>query len=203
MRNALGVRRFAATAGDLTQSGSIEQCEASEMFGGHGSLVNQWVISLPGASRATSRRRRSRLADSPRAPRQSAPRARRVLQRQSHPFRRGSCGASRNRPAAVARVCEWVTTHSRCAVRGATPACGSRRKGSEARAGRFQSEERSRGRERHRETAAVDREARSWRVGPRRSTKQESGRDPGGRLRREICERSGVSAIQNDGKGPS
>jgi hypothetical protein len=40
MRNALGVRRFTAPAGDLAQSGSIEQCESSEMFGGHGSLVN-------------------------------------------------------------------------------------------------------------------------------------------------------------------
>jgi len=39
MRNALGVRRFAAPAGDLAQSGSIEQCESSEMFGGHGVLV--------------------------------------------------------------------------------------------------------------------------------------------------------------------
>jgi hypothetical protein len=57
MCNALGVRGFAAPAGDLTQSGSIEQCEASEMFGGHGVLVNQWVISLPGALRATSARR--------------------------------------------------------------------------------------------------------------------------------------------------
>jgi hypothetical protein len=53
MRNALGVRRFAATAGDLAQSGSIEQCESSQMFGGHGALVNQWVISLPGESHAT------------------------------------------------------------------------------------------------------------------------------------------------------
>ena len=40
MRNALGVRRFAAPAGDLAQSGSIEQCESSEMFGGHGALVH-------------------------------------------------------------------------------------------------------------------------------------------------------------------
>jgi hypothetical protein len=39
MGDAFGVRRFAATAGDLTQSGSIEQCESSEMFGGHGALV--------------------------------------------------------------------------------------------------------------------------------------------------------------------
>jgi hypothetical protein len=57
MRDALGVRRLAAAAGDLAQSGSIEQCEASEMFRSHGALVNQWVISLPGASRETSGRR--------------------------------------------------------------------------------------------------------------------------------------------------
>jgi len=37
MRDALGVRRFAAPAGDLLQPRSIEQCESSEMLG-HGVL---------------------------------------------------------------------------------------------------------------------------------------------------------------------
>ena len=71
MRNALGVRRFAAPAGDLAQSGSIEQCESSEMFGGHGVLV---IHGLSLATRLTRRHGR-RQADA----------------FSSHPLRDGVC----------------------------------------------------------------------------------------------------------------
>ena len=175
MRNALGVRRFAAPAGDLAQSGSIEQCESSEMFGGHGALVHEWVISSPGVSRGSSGRRRARVAFSPRMRRRRHPRVPRVLQRQSHPFCRGSRAAARDLRPAVARVCEPVTMCSRRPGRDATRESGSRTRDSGARCGCFRSEERSRGRERDRGAAAVAREARSSPVG-RRSAKQESGR---------------------------
>ena len=79
MRNALGVRRFAAPAGDLAQSGSIEQCESSEMFGGHGVLV------IHGLSLATRITRDLTVSPSGRLLQQSAAR-RGVLQRQSHSF---------------------------------------------------------------------------------------------------------------------
>src|SRR5215467_14743258 len=69
MRNALGVRRFAAPAGDLAQSGSIEQCESSEMFGGHGVLV------IHGLSLATRITRDSRSSPSGRFLFSNPPRA--------------------------------------------------------------------------------------------------------------------------------
>jgi hypothetical protein len=188
MRDAFGVRRFAAPAGDLTQSGSIEQCESSEMFGGHGALVLEWVISLPGASRGSSGRRRARVAVSLRMRRRRHPRVPRVLQRQSHPFCRGSRAAARNPRPAVARVCEPVTMRSRRPARDATRGSGSRTRGSGARGGCFRSAGRSRGRERHIGVATVAREARSWPVGSRgRQSKSPAG-GRSGKTAPEICE---------------
>jgi len=68
MRNALGVRRFAAPAGDLAQSGSIEQCESSEMFGGHGVLVIHGLSLATRIARPHGRRQADAFSAIRRAP---------------------------------------------------------------------------------------------------------------------------------------
>jgi len=81
VRDALGVRRLAAFARDLSALGSIQQCETSEMFCGHGALIGLDVdLSSPDGSSATVACRRSPAALSLRIRSRADPRALTALQ---------------------------------------------------------------------------------------------------------------------------
>jgi len=108
VRDALGVRRFAAFARDLAALGSIQECETSEMFCGHGTLVCLDVdLSSPDASPATVACRRSPAALSPRIRSRPDPRALTDLQ-----MKRRRSG--------------WkLLAHGPCRARGAANLCDS------------------------------------------------------------------------------